>query len=219
MTISDDRKKCLVLGISGHSKVVMSILESNNEYEVVGLIDKLSENVGKEIGHCKVIGCQKELDDFIKRGFNIFFIAIGDNYIRGELFEYLKSMECKIPPLIHKSANYEKDLVIKEAIQLCTGAIITSQVSIGENSLINSGAIIDHESIIGKNCHISPGVTIAGRVEIGDSSFIGAGSTILPNVKIGHDTIIGAGSVVVNDIPPKVVAYGSPASVKREKKL
>ncbi len=219
MMISNNKKKCLVLGMGGHSKVVTSILETYQEFEIAGLIDKYPENVGKKVGVYSVIGHQEELEDFITKGFNIFFIAIGDNYIRSKLFNYLKFHNCTIPPLIHKSASYERDLIINEGVQLCTGVIITRAVTIGENSLINSGAIIDHESIIGKNCHVSTGVTITGKVEVGDNSFIGAGSTILPYAKIGNDTIIGAGSVVVKDIPSNVVAYGAPAVVKRTLKI
>ena len=216
MMISNNKKECLILGMGGHSKVVRSILESNCEYEIFGLIDKYPENVGRKVGCYKVIGYQEELEDFIRKGFNVFFIAIGDNYIRGRLFQYLKSFGCKIPPLIHKSARFEQDLIINEGIQLCTGVILATGVSIEENALINTGAIIDHESIIGKSCHVSTGVSITGKVEIGDNSFVGAGSTILPYIKVGKDTIIGAGSVVVKDIPSKVVAYGSPAIVKRK---
>ncbi|MDR3627010.1 MAG: acetyltransferase, partial [Ignavibacteriaceae bacterium] len=219
MKISNNKKKCLVLGMGGHSKVVTSIIESYDEYEIVGLIDKYPENVGKQVKCYTVIGYQDELEDFIKKGFDTYFIAIGDNYIRRKLYLYLKSFNCVIPPLIHRSVKYENDLIIKEGIQLCTGVILATSVSIEENSLINSGAVIDHESMIGKNCHISTGVTITGKVEIGNNSFVGAGSTILPYVKIENDTIIGAGSVVVNNIPPNVVAYGAPAVVKRKIEL
>jgi UDP-perosamine 4-acetyltransferase len=217
--ISNKKKKCLILGMGGHSKVVISILESYKDYEIVGLIDKYPGNVGKQVGCYNVIGHQEDLDDFIRKGYNIYFIAIGDNYIRGKLFNYLKSFNCEIPPLIHRSVRHEKDLIIKEGIQLCAGVIVATGVSIAENAIINTGVIIDHESVIGKNCHISSGVTITGKVYIGENSFIGAGSTVLPFIKVGNDTIVGAGSVVVEDIPDNVVAYGMPARVKRVLKI
>ncbi len=51
---------------------------------------------------------------------------------------------------------------------------------------------------------------------IGENCWLGAGSILLPGVHIGENTVIGAGSVVTRDIPPNVVAVGSPCRVLRE---
>lgn len=52
-------------------------------------------------------------------------------------------------------------------------------------------------------------------IVIGDNVWIGAGSIVLPGVHIGENSVIGAGSVVTKDIPPNVVAVGSPCRVLR----
>ncbi|MEY8748774.1 DapH/DapD/GlmU-related protein [Bacillales bacterium AN1005] len=51
---------------------------------------------------------------------------------------------------------------------------------------------------------------------IEDNVWIGAGAIILPGVRIGENTVIGAGSVVTKDIPPNVLAIGSPCRVLRK---
>lgn len=56
---------------------------------------------------------------------------------------------------------------------------------------------------------------IIAPVTIGDDVWIGTGSIILPGVTIGSGTTIGAGSVVTRDIPPNVLAAGSPCRVIR----
>ena len=38
----------------------------------------------------------------------------------------------------------------------------------------------------------------------------------MPGVTIGDNSVIGAGSVVTKDIPPNVVAFGTPCKVVRE---
>lgn len=53
-------------------------------------------------------------------------------------------------------------------------------------------------------------------VHIGRNCWIGAGVLILPGVTIGDNTVIGAGSVVTKDIPPNVLALGTPCRVQRE---
>lgn len=87
---------------------------------------------------------------------------------------------------------------------------------------------------VGDHVMFGPGVTIttAGHpidpelreaaaqfnlpVRIGSNVWVGAGALIMPGVSIGEDSVIGAGSVVTRDVPPGVVALGSPCRVLRE---
>jgi maltose O-acetyltransferase len=55
----------------------------------------------------------------------------------------------------------------------------------------------------------------AEPIVIGDNVWLGGGVIVCPGVTIGADTVVGAGSVVVRDLPPGVVAVGSPARVVR----
>lgn len=52
------------------------------------------------------------------------------------------------------------------------------------------------------------------RVESG--VWIGGGVTVNPGVTIGAGTVIGSGSVVTRDVPPGVLAFGSPCRVIRK---
>jgi acetyltransferase-like isoleucine patch superfamily enzyme len=60
---------------------------------------------------------------------------------------------------------------------------------------------------------------MAGRVIIGDNVFIGAGTTIKDGVEVGRNSVIGAGSLILQDIPPNMIAYGSPARIVRPNDL
>lgn len=53
-------------------------------------------------------------------------------------------------------------------------------------------------------------------IRIGNNVWIGTNVIILPGVTIGDNAVIGAGSVVTRDIPPNVVAMGTPCRVARE---
>ena len=53
-------------------------------------------------------------------------------------------------------------------------------------------------------------------VHIGKNCWLGAGVIVLPGVSVGDNSVIGAGSVVTKDIPPNVVALGTPCKVIRE---
>jgi len=50
-----------------------------------------------------------------------------------------------------------------------------------------------------------------GDIVIGSDVWIGTNATILSGVTIGDGAVVGAGTVVLDDVPPYVIAQGSPA--------
>lgn len=106
-----------------------------------------------------------------------------------------------------------------------------SNITIGARTFVNYNlTALDVAAIsIGEDCQIGPNVQLltpthplepqprrdkleaAQPITIGDNVWIGGGAIVLPGVTIGDDSVIGAGSVVTKDVPPNVVAVGSPA--------
>ena len=56
----------------------------------------------------------------------------------------------------------------------------------------------------------------AQPITIGEGAWLGAHVVVGPGVTIGARAVIGAGSIVTRDIPPDVVAVGSPCRVVRD---
>ena len=55
----------------------------------------------------------------------------------------------------------------------------------------------------------------AEPITIGDNVWLGGGVIVCPGVTIGADSVVGAGAVVTRDLPPGVLAAGTPARVIR----
>ena len=60
------------------------------------------------------------------------------------------------------------------------------------------------------------GFTSKGPVRIGANCWFGANCVVTSGVEIGERCVIGANSVVTEDLPPRVIAAGSPAKVIKE---
>ena len=60
------------------------------------------------------------------------------------------------------------------------------------------------------------GFTTKGPTRIGDNCWFGANVVVTTGVTIGERCVIGANSVVTRDLPPRVIAAGSPAKVLKE---
>ena len=140
-------------------------------------------------------------------------IAIGNALIRQKLQNLVLSSGFELITLIHPTAVIGSDVTIGNGSVVMPGTIINAKSTIGNGVIINSGAIIEHECTIGDFAHICPGVAIAGGSLVGERSWIGIGSSIIQNITIKPDITIGAGSVVVKDILEGSLAYGNPCRV------
>ena len=56
----------------------------------------------------------------------------------------------------------------------------------------------------------------AAPIVIEDDVFVGMEALILKGVTVGHGAVVGAGAVVTQDVPPRTVVAGNPATVVRE---
>lgn len=92
--------------------------------------------------------------------------------------------------------------------------IVGARTSIQDNCVLHSG---EAPTIIEEDCTIGHGAIMEGPL-IRRAAIIGMNVTLLENTEIGEEALIAAGSVVVphTKIPPRTLAAGSPAKVKKE---
>lgn len=210
-------KKIVLIGAGGHCKVIIDIIKSKDEYEIIGIID--NNSIGS-VFDIPIIGDDSILDSIYMGGVDYAFIAIGaisNINIRNKIYTKLKYIGYKLPILIHKSAIISRFSSIGEGTCVMAGAIVNPGVDIGENCIINTGSVIEHDCKIGDNTHISPNVSIAGGVNIGFNTHIGIGSCVIQNIEIGSNVTVGAGAVVINNINNNVLVVGVPAREKIKK--
>lgn len=193
-------------GASGHAKVVMDVIKSND-----GVITQILDD-------------NESLDSLLeypvnkpeKKHYENVLIAIGDNTVRKNIAANLKATYCI--PMIHKSVVLDTTATIDKGTVVMANAVVNSSVKIGSHCIINTAAIIEHDVVIGNFVHVSPGAVVTGGVKIGEGSQIGASAVILPNLKIGKNVVVGAGTVVVKDIADQTIVIGNPARILKKNK-
>jgi carbonic anhydrase/acetyltransferase-like protein (isoleucine patch superfamily) len=117
------------------------------------------------------------------------------------------------------------DVIVGDEASIWWGAVIRSdqnqnpivvgaRTSVQDNCVLHSG---EAPTIIEEDCTIGHGAIMEGPL-IRRGAIIGMNVTLLENVEIGEEALIAAGSVVVphTKIPPRVLAAGAPAKVKKE---
>ncbi len=195
-------KKVIIVGAGENGYVIVNILK--RKYSIAGFLDDRKR--GKHI-----LGKINQFSKYKKS--HLFFVNIGNNKVRKNIYLLMKSAGAKFVNAIHVLSFVEKTAKIGENVFIGAMTYINVNASIGDNSFINNGCIIEHDNEISAHTHVAPGVITGGRVVIGTGSFIGLGSRINDHTKIGNNVTIGSGSVVIGPIASNTTAVGIPAHI------
>ena len=195
----------VIVGASGHGKVIADIAEKVGYTDIVFLDDNPKVElcgIYKVVGGCKLAAAYKNAD---------FVVAIGNTEVRRKIQSELIAMGLHIVSLIHPAAVIAPNVKIGDGTVVMAGAVINPCTEIGQGCIVNTCASVDHDCRIGDYVHVSVGAHVAGTVIIGDNTWVGAGATVINNIKITADCMIGAGAVVVKNIESKGIYKGIPA--------
>src|ERR1700688_190938 len=90
-TYSSDVPRIVVIGCSGHARVVVDILRQTN-CEVVGVLDTY-KSVANEVLGCQVIGRDDDLCALVTANIcDSAIVAIGDNWIRNQMVKRIREL-------------------------------------------------------------------------------------------------------------------------------
>ena len=203
----------VVLGAGGHAKVVIELIRSQGRYEIAALLD--ADVTPREVLGLPVSGGDDRLAELHAAGIIHAFVALGGNRLRLKVAERVRALGFTLVNAISPAAVVSPSARLGVGVAIMAGAVINAETRIDDLAIVNTGACIDHDCILGEACHVAPGAALAGGVRVGALAFLGVGTAAIPGVRIGAGTTIGAASCVVTDIPPGVLALGTPARTVR----
>ena len=202
-------KSVIIIGASGHGKVVADIVRKSGD-RVYGFLDDNTELKDTFLGF-PVLGT---IDNYEKyKDIAEFIIAIGDAKIRDAISKKIQNVN--IYTAIHPTAVIsDLDVTIGKGTVIMANAVVNSGSRVGEFCIINTGAIVEHDNIIEDYVHVSVGATLAGTVYVGKYTWIGIGAVVSNNLKICENCVVRAGAVVIENIIRSGNYQGVPAKIK-----
>ena len=210
----------VIIGASGHAKVIADIVRLEGKYHIEGLIDaKLAP--GSDAFGYQVLGHDEHLPELVvKRSIRGAIVAVGHNFRRSQI--HLRVSEL-CPGLtfvnaIHPAAHLAKHASVGGGTAIMAGAVVNACCSIGRSCILNTNSSLDHDCRMENFSSLAPGVSVGGNCQIGQLVAVCIGATVVHKVSIGRHSVIGAGATVLRDIPPRTVAYGTPAKLIRARK-
>lgn len=99
---------------------------------------------------------------------------------------------------------------IREFVTINRATAAGDSTVIGDDNLLMAYAHVAHDCRIGQRVVLANGATLGGHVDVEDEVVVGAMSGIHQFVRLGRLAMIGAMSRVCNDVPPYMLASGSP---------
>lgn len=187
----------ILIGAGGHCRACIDVIERENKYNILGLID-LKENIGKEVLGYKIIDCDDNIEKYVKKG-NCFLITIGQITSpekRIKMYNNLKKLNAEIATVISPLSYVSKHSSIDEGTIVLHDVVINANVKVGKNCIINTKSLLEHDVVVNDNCHVSTGAIVNGGCRIAYNTFVGSNSVIVQGTSVKENSFIKAGSLV-----------------------
>ena len=214
-------KQIAIYGAGGLGKEALILIQQINllekrinpleqEWEIIGFFDD-GEAKGTKIHNLPVLGGM----DVLNKWDEILYIilAIGDPATKKALSHKINNPLIHFPVLMHPSVQIFdfQNIRIGEGSIICSGNILTTDITIGSHVLLNLNCTIGHDVKIGDYCSFMPSCNISGCIICEEGVYIGTGAKLINTISLGQFSTIGAGAVVLKNVPEGAKWVGVPA--------
>ena len=100
--------------------------------------------------------------------------------------------------------------IIRENVVINRATHNGGQTVIGHDNFLMEGTHISHDTKIGNQCVFGYGTKIAGDCEIGNGVIFSSSVIENAGTRVGEGAMIKAGTAFSKDVPPYIIAGGSP---------
>lgn len=209
----------VILGFSGHAKVVVDVVEQEGRYRIAGLVDRNGHGGDRLLGY-DVLGHEEDVPLLVDSlGLRGAIVAVGDNFVREAMVARLRQRCPDLPfvTALHPRACVARDVPVGEGSVVMAGVVVNPGSAVGRHCILGTNASLGHDSVMEEFASLAPRVATGGNCGIGAFAAVGIGAVLIHGVSVGEHSVVGAGSTVVDDVDPHRVVYGTPAREIRER--
>lgn len=187
--------KLALFGYGGHAREVACQMDQ----EVTFFVDDEYSN-----------GITKPISEFDPKEY-VMMVALANPRDRYDVVQRLPK-ETEYFTFIHPSVHIMDDNIeVGKGSFIGANSILTTNIKLGEHSILNRSNHIGHDCIIGDYFSAMPGAIVSGNVKIYDLVYMGTNSSIKQKLSIHSLSTIGMNSCVIKHIEETGVYVGIPA--------
>ncbi len=207
-------KNIVIVGAGGVGRETSLIIQQINELKItwnlIGFIDDDVNSWGNVINGYPVIG---GMDSLEKLSLDTYVVVAIANYeVKRKIVNRINN-KFKFATIIHPKVYIHDYINIGEGTLIYEGAILTTNIKVGNHVIISPKCGIGHDSIIKDYVSLLWNVNVSGNDIIEEGVMMGSASTVIQGKRIGKGSTVGAGAVVIDNIDSYSTVVGVPAKV------
>ena len=211
--MSAHKERLVIVGARGLGRQLASFISDESAFEILGFLD--DSNNSPTPSH-PILG---RVEDWHVSEGEVYLVAMGDPTWRRHYVELLKAKGANFATYISKRAIVGTEVQIGEGTMICPGAIVTTNVSLGQHVLLNIATSVSHDCLVGNYVTLSPGARATGGCILTDDVYMGVNSSLLPRVSLAMGITVGAGAVVTKSYEQEnLTLVGIPAKPMNERR-
>lgn len=202
----------LIIGAGACARDLLAMLLIEDPDQQLTFFDDVTSGMPDFLyGKFKILKSEEAAEKYFEENNSDYVLGVGNPVIRSKMSKRFDRLGGDLISVISRQARVGPfNKISSRGVIIMHGTILTSEVEIGEGSLINMNNTLGHYCQVGRYCDLAPGV-YASSSRIGDYCQVGINAVIKPGVNIGRQVTVGAGSVVTKDVPDYQIVAGVPA--------
>lgn len=207
-------KNIVIVGAGGVGRETSLIIQQINElkstWNLIGFIDDDVNSWGNVINGYPVIG---GMDSLEKLSLDTYVVVAIANYeVKKRVVNKINN-RFKFATIVHPRVWLHDYMTLGEGTIIYEGAILTTNIKVGNHVIISPKCGIGHDSIIKDYVSLLWNVNVSGNDIIEEGVMMGSASTVIQGKRIGKGSTVGAGAVVIDNIDSYSTLVGVPAKV------
>ena len=209
------KKEIYLIGVGNYTEVIIELAQDCG-YEVKGLYHYNNDRTGEKVMGIPIVDCTHNLyAQNIKK--KAFAVTMGDNKVRSEIANKIRSLGGLTPTLIHPKAIVSRSAEIGEGCFIHLNVKISTKCKLGNDCVIDFNSLVAHHAVLGNACYLSSIAMVGSYCVIGERVLFGMNALILPlRLTLGSDCIVGGKANVTKSFPNNCVLVGNPAKKIKE---
>ncbi len=195
------KPKIILVGAGGHCRSCIDVIEQEDRFEIMGIVDKAKQDESSAVMGYPLIGTDDDLQVLRKECDNALVTVgqIKSPTVRIRLYERLKELGFELPRIVSPLAYVSRHTEIGEGTVVMHRATVNAGAMVGSNCILNTCSLVEHDASIGNHVHLSTGAVVNGDSSVGSRSFIGSGATVVHGITLPEQSFVRAGQLVVSE--------------------
>ena len=201
----------LLFAASGLAREVLSVLRTQVDHPVIGLLDDDAALHGTAFDGVPVLG---GLDAVKQYPDARLVVCAGSGRARSAIVARLSDWgveDTRYARAIDSSVRIPSTCTVGVGSILLANTVLTADVTVGRHVVAMPHVVLTHDVAVEDYATLCAGVTLGGGVTVGSRAYIGMNASVRQGLRIGAGATLGMGSALLTDLPDGERWAGVPA--------